>query len=196
MQDPVAAAELVLTGTLPVPGRWTASTMRDRLVRDLVHGLDMQDLRAAALDAMKDKPLGLGPDLPFPVPGCISETWVGRGRVAWVDLGAGPFRCGPIVSGRGVKTHASLRPPHPRHVEGSAKRAALDAERDAQGFAPEDEEYELTPAVLRAEAETLAREEVLMEGIIEDGCSAPKDTPRCERLKKQRSMIRVRHVCA
>eukprot|EP01104_Vermistella_antarctica_P018574 TRINITY_DN6935_c0_g1_i1.p1 TRINITY_DN6935_c0_g1~~TRINITY_DN6935_c0_g1_i1.p1 ORF type:complete len:987 (+),score=140.82 TRINITY_DN6935_c0_g1_i1:91-3051(+) len=39
---------------------------------------------------------------------CMSDTWVGHGRFAFVDLTAGPFQWGPIVGGEGVRTLESL----------------------------------------------------------------------------------------
>ncbi|XP_020110520.1 uncharacterized protein LOC109725660 isoform X2 [Ananas comosus] len=39
---------------------------------------------------------------------CLTDTWIGRDRWAFVDLSAGPFSWGPAVGGEGVRTDLSL----------------------------------------------------------------------------------------
>ncbi|KAG2650853.1 hypothetical protein PVAP13_1NG207400 [Panicum virgatum] len=39
---------------------------------------------------------------------CLTDTWIGRERFAFVDLSAGPFTWGPSVGGDGVRTELSL----------------------------------------------------------------------------------------
>ncbi|XP_037496046.1 uncharacterized protein LOC105640192 isoform X1 [Jatropha curcas] len=39
---------------------------------------------------------------------CLTDTWIGRDRWAFVDLTAGPFSWGPAVGGEGVRTELSL----------------------------------------------------------------------------------------
>ncbi len=39
---------------------------------------------------------------------CLVDNWVGRERLAFVDVSAGPFRWGPVIGGEGVRTEASL----------------------------------------------------------------------------------------
>ncbi|URE06439.1 hypothetical protein MUK42_20614 [Musa troglodytarum] len=41
-------------------------------------------------------------------PECLTDTWVGRDRWAFIDLSAGPFSWGPAVGGEGVRTELSL----------------------------------------------------------------------------------------
>ncbi|PNY05272.1 hypothetical protein L195_g001717 [Trifolium pratense] len=39
---------------------------------------------------------------------CLTDTWIGKDRWAFIDLSAGPFSWGPAVGGEGVRTEASL----------------------------------------------------------------------------------------
>uniref|UniRef100_M4CEP1 DUF7906 domain-containing protein n=1 Tax=Brassica campestris TaxID=3711 RepID=M4CEP1_BRACM len=39
---------------------------------------------------------------------CLTDTWIGKGRWAFIDLTAGPFSWGPSVGGEGVRTELSL----------------------------------------------------------------------------------------
>ncbi|XP_065881246.1 uncharacterized protein [Euphorbia lathyris] len=39
---------------------------------------------------------------------CLTDTWIGRERWAFIDLTAGPFSWGPAVGGEGVRTEISL----------------------------------------------------------------------------------------
>ncbi|KAK1269427.1 hypothetical protein QJS04_geneDACA014029 [Acorus gramineus] len=39
---------------------------------------------------------------------CLTDTWIGRDRWAFIDLTAGPFSWGPAVGGEGVRTEHSL----------------------------------------------------------------------------------------
>ncbi|KAL5974242.1 hypothetical protein ACLOJK_030906 [Asimina triloba] len=39
---------------------------------------------------------------------CLTDTWIGRDRWAFIDLTAGPFSWGPAVGGEGVRTDLSL----------------------------------------------------------------------------------------
>ncbi|KAK9097652.1 hypothetical protein Syun_024697 [Stephania yunnanensis] len=39
---------------------------------------------------------------------CLTDTWIGRNRWAFIDLSAGPFSWGPSVGGEGVRTELSL----------------------------------------------------------------------------------------
>ncbi|PIA44024.1 hypothetical protein AQUCO_01800229v1 [Aquilegia coerulea] len=39
---------------------------------------------------------------------CLTDTWMGRNRWAFIDLSAGPFSWGPSVGGEGVRTQFSL----------------------------------------------------------------------------------------
>ncbi|XP_043713138.1 uncharacterized protein LOC122661706 [Telopea speciosissima] len=39
---------------------------------------------------------------------CLTDTWIGRDRWAFIDLSAGPFSWGPAVGGEGVRTELSL----------------------------------------------------------------------------------------
>ncbi|KAJ9145622.1 hypothetical protein P3X46_027985 [Hevea brasiliensis] len=39
---------------------------------------------------------------------CLTDTWIGRDRWAFIDLTAGPFSWGPAVGGEGVRTDHSL----------------------------------------------------------------------------------------
>ncbi|KAK9283696.1 hypothetical protein L1049_011946 [Liquidambar formosana] len=39
---------------------------------------------------------------------CLTDTWIGRDRWAFIDLSAGPFSWGPAVGGEGVRTEVSL----------------------------------------------------------------------------------------
>ncbi|XP_050372291.1 uncharacterized protein LOC126790182 [Argentina anserina] len=39
---------------------------------------------------------------------CLTDTWIGRERWAFIDLSAGPFSWGPAVGGEGVRTNLSI----------------------------------------------------------------------------------------
>ncbi|XP_019175301.1 PREDICTED: uncharacterized protein LOC109170581 isoform X2 [Ipomoea nil] len=39
---------------------------------------------------------------------CLTDTWIGNHRWAFIDLSAGPFTWGPAVGGEGVRTELSL----------------------------------------------------------------------------------------
>ncbi|XP_057980775.1 uncharacterized protein LOC131166336 [Malania oleifera] len=39
---------------------------------------------------------------------CLTDTWIGNDRWAFIDLSAGPFSWGPVVGGEGVRTELSL----------------------------------------------------------------------------------------
>jgi hypothetical protein len=39
---------------------------------------------------------------------CLTDTWIGNDRWAFIDLSAGPFSWGPAVGGEGVRTELSL----------------------------------------------------------------------------------------
>ncbi|KAK9002473.1 hypothetical protein V6N11_025151 [Hibiscus sabdariffa] len=39
---------------------------------------------------------------------CLTDTWIGKDRWAFIDLSAGPFSWGPVVGGEGVRTELSL----------------------------------------------------------------------------------------
>ncbi|XP_050223002.1 uncharacterized protein LOC126673079 [Mercurialis annua] len=39
---------------------------------------------------------------------CLTDTWIGRARWAFIDLTAGPFSWGPAVGGEGVRTELSF----------------------------------------------------------------------------------------
>ncbi|KAF5748625.1 hypothetical protein HS088_TW04G00583 [Tripterygium wilfordii] len=39
---------------------------------------------------------------------CLTDTWIGKDRWAFIDLTAGPFTWGPAVGGEGVRTELSL----------------------------------------------------------------------------------------
>ncbi|CAI0628227.1 unnamed protein product [Linum tenue] len=41
-------------------------------------------------------------------PECLTDTWIGKDRWAFIDLSAGPFAWGPAVGGEGVRTELSL----------------------------------------------------------------------------------------
>lgn len=66
----------------------------------MLHGKD--DLKQ-----LLDKGLKSG-DLGGLHPECLTDTWIGRDRWAFVDLSAGPFSWGPAVGGEGVRTEHSL----------------------------------------------------------------------------------------
>ncbi|KAH1239965.1 hypothetical protein GmHk_08G024275 [Glycine max] len=54
---------------------------------------------------------------------CLTDTWIGKDRWAFIDLSAGPFSWGPAVGGEGVRTEASL--PSVEKTIGSASERSL-----------------------------------------------------------------------
>ncbi len=59
--------------------------------------IDPQSLRNIALNSYTQE-------------SCLVDNWLGHGRVAFMDLSAGPFHWGPIVGGEGVRTNHTF--PH------------------------------------------------------------------------------------
>nr|GEV43099.1 transmembrane protein [Tanacetum cinerariifolium] len=39
---------------------------------------------------------------------CLTDTWIGKDRWAFIDLSTGPFSWGPAVGGEGVRTELSF----------------------------------------------------------------------------------------
>ncbi|CAN6485674.1 unnamed protein product [Victoria cruziana] len=67
----------------------------------ILHGSNV-DLRLLFKKELKSGEIsGLHPE-------CLTDTWIGRDRWAFVDLSAGPFTWGPAVGGQGVRTELSL----------------------------------------------------------------------------------------
>ncbi|RLN09843.1 uncharacterized protein C2845_PM11G04070 [Panicum miliaceum] len=62
---------------------------------------------------------------------CLTDTWIGRGRFAFVDLRAGPFTWGPSVGGDGVRTELSL-PNVAKTVGAAAEVTEEEAEEKLQ----------------------------------------------------------------
>ncbi|OVA19335.1 hypothetical protein BVC80_521g148 [Macleaya cordata] len=63
---------------------------------------------------------------------CLTDTWVGRNRWAFIDLSAGPFSWGPSVGGEGVRTELSL-PNVTRTIGAVAEITEDEAEDHLQG---------------------------------------------------------------
>ncbi|GAU46685.1 hypothetical protein TSUD_254510 [Trifolium subterraneum] len=59
---------------------------------------------------------------------CLTDTWIGKDRWAFIDLSAGPFSWGPAVGGEGVRTEASL--PNVERTIGSASEISEEEAED------------------------------------------------------------------
>ncbi|CAI8594595.1 unnamed protein product [Vicia faba] len=59
---------------------------------------------------------------------CLTDTWIGKDRWAFIDLSAGPFSWGPAVGGEGVRTEASL--PNVERATGSASEISEEEAED------------------------------------------------------------------
>lgn len=59
---------------------------------------------------------------------CLTDTWIGKNRWAFIDLSAGPFSWGPAVGGEGVRTEASL--PNVERTIGSASEISEEEAED------------------------------------------------------------------
>uniref|UniRef100_I1J495 DUF7906 domain-containing protein n=1 Tax=Glycine max TaxID=3847 RepID=I1J495_SOYBN len=59
---------------------------------------------------------------------CLTDTWIGKDRWAFIDLSAGPFSWGPAVGGEGVRTEASL--PSVEKTIGSASEISEEEAED------------------------------------------------------------------
>lgn len=80
-------------------GKENTELAYDKAVQ-ILHGKD--DLKQILEKGLKSGDLsGLHPE-------CITDTWIGRDRWAFIDLSAGPFSWGPSVGGEGVRTDISL----------------------------------------------------------------------------------------
>ncbi|WOL13828.1 hypothetical protein Cni_G22608 [Canna indica] len=61
-------------------------------------------------------------------PDCLTDTWVGKDRWAFIDLTAGPFSWGPAVGGEGVRTELSF--PNVRKTVGAIAEITEDEAED------------------------------------------------------------------
>ncbi|XP_057447352.1 uncharacterized protein LOC130739135 [Lotus japonicus] len=59
---------------------------------------------------------------------CLTDTWIGKDRWAFIDLSAGPFSWGPAVGGEGVRTEASL--PNVEKTVGSTLEISAEEAED------------------------------------------------------------------
>ncbi|KAF4353914.1 hypothetical protein G4B88_009392 [Cannabis sativa] len=59
---------------------------------------------------------------------CLTDTWIGKDRWAFIDLSAGPFSWGPAVGGEGVRTELSL--PNVEKTIGSVSELSEDEAED------------------------------------------------------------------
>ncbi|XP_062115255.1 uncharacterized protein LOC133829565 [Humulus lupulus] len=59
---------------------------------------------------------------------CLTDTWIGKDRWAFIDLSAGPFSWGPAVGGEGVRTELSL--PNVEKTIGSVSELTEDEAED------------------------------------------------------------------
>ncbi|GLT28617.1 hypothetical protein SLA2020_035370 [Shorea laevis] len=59
---------------------------------------------------------------------CLTDTWIGRDRWAFIDLTAGPFTWGPAVGGEGVRTELSL--PNVEKTIGAVEEISEDEAED------------------------------------------------------------------
>ncbi|KAL8095497.1 uncharacterized protein LOC141689529 isoform X1 [Apium graveolens] len=62
---------------------------------------------------------------------CLTDTWIGKDRWAFIDLSAGPFSWGPAVGGEGVRTEISL-PNVEKTIGAVAEISADEAENRLQ----------------------------------------------------------------
>ena len=97
-------------------------------------------------------------------PECLTDLYLTE-RLAWVDLGAGPFAWGPVVGGEGVRTHSSL----------PDLRGAWQGPEPDLGVAKGGEE-ETGPSVQELDAERAILHEVTQRTC--DGGGARGGTPR------------------
>ncbi|KAB2623222.1 hypothetical protein D8674_025404 [Pyrus ussuriensis x Pyrus communis] len=59
---------------------------------------------------------------------CLTDTWIGKERWAFIDLSAGPFSWGPAVGGEGVRTELSS--PNVQKTIGAVKEISEDEAED------------------------------------------------------------------
>ncbi|XP_022987363.1 uncharacterized protein LOC111484942 [Cucurbita maxima] len=59
---------------------------------------------------------------------CLTDTWIGNDRWAFIDLNAGPFSWGPAVGGEGVRTEISL--PNVEKTVGAVQEISEDEAED------------------------------------------------------------------
>lgn len=81
-------------------GKESADLIKDKVIQ-LLHG------KSEDLKVVLEKDLRSG-DLSGFHAECLTDTWIGKGRWAFVDLSAGPFSWGPAVGGEGVRSELSL----------------------------------------------------------------------------------------
>ncbi|XP_061990573.1 uncharacterized protein LOC133708993 [Rosa rugosa] len=59
---------------------------------------------------------------------CLTDTWIGKERWAFIDLSAGPFSWGPAVGGEGVRTELSI--PNVQKTIGAVSEITEDEAED------------------------------------------------------------------
>ncbi|XP_048494940.1 uncharacterized protein LOC104886808 isoform X2 [Beta vulgaris subsp. vulgaris] len=62
---------------------------------------------------------------------CLTDTWIGKYRWAFIDLSAGPFTWGPAVGGQGVRTEETL-PNVKKTIGAVAEILEVEAEENLQ----------------------------------------------------------------
>lgn len=96
---------------------------------DIIHGKVIQILKGKNEDMKQlfGKELKSG-DLSGIHAECLTDTWIGKDRWAFIDLSAGPFSWGPAVGGEGVRTE--LRLPNVKKTIGAVAEISEDEAED------------------------------------------------------------------
>lgn len=96
---------------------------------DIIHGKVIQILKGKNEDMKQlfGKELKSG-DLSGIHAECLTDTWIGKDRWAFIDLSAGPFSWGPAVGGEGVRTELSL--PNVKKTIGAVAEISEDEAED------------------------------------------------------------------
>lgn len=182
LQSVASAVNDVLKGQHPgYIAQWARLAARDSASRDLESVWEAMGL-ATGPDGAHHTRTTAGGDSG----GSVLDTWVGQHRIAWLDLGAGPFTWGPTVGGEGVKTQHTLHSAlaaaaaaggptstatanaATKHAFGSGRAVAL-ARRAAAWQGVHGINMNMSVQVLLEEAEELARESELIsvrEGVV------------------------------
>ncbi|KAF6143858.1 hypothetical protein GIB67_009839 [Kingdonia uniflora] len=105
-------------------GKETADILHSKIVQ-LMNGKNEDMKLLLEMELKSEKFAGVHAE-------CLTDTWMGKDRWAFIDLSAGPFSWGPSVGGEGVRTEVSL-PNVEKTIGAVAEITEAEAEDHLQG---------------------------------------------------------------
>lgn len=196
------ALEIRTLGEQVLDGKW-GDALRERTLADLrgkIHALSSRDGQMSELDGVE-----FDDDA---TESCVVDTWVGVGRLAWIDLSGGPFAWGPVVGGDGVKPIGAFGTPRlPPRI--AAKAAAAEAARhtkhaggQSDARAPSSrglgslQGQRRDPSLRDVEDEVvwIEGEHAVLEAVLSESCLGNAQSDFCTQLRER--MLKVRDYVA